>query len=198
MKIVFASNNPGKIHELQALVKNLNLKIIPQSELNVTAIEETGLTFVENALLKARHACRETGLPAIADDSGLEVAALNGAPGIYSARYAGPNATAKNNIEKLLSILKNIPEERRQANFHCSLVYLSHTTDPTPLICEGTWHGRILNMPQGNHGFGYDPIFYVPDQHCSAAELDLEVKNRFSHRGQALRMLVEKLPGKMS
>lgn len=179
-------------------MKNLNLKIIPQSELNVTAIEETGLTFVENALLKARHACRETGLPAIADDSGLEVAALNGAPGIYSARYAGPNATAKNNIEKLLSILKNIPEERRQANFHCSLVYLSHTTDPTPLICEGTWHGRILNMPQGNHGFGYDPIFYVPDQHCSAAELDLEVKNRFSHRGQALRMLVEKLPGKMS
>jgi len=196
MKIVFASNNRGKIAELQAMGNEFNWKIIPQADLGVNDIAETGLTFVENAILKARHACTATGLPAIADDSGLEVDSLQGAPGIYSARYAGEKATAKENIEKLLTSLQTIPDPLRQANFHCSLVFLRHTKDPTPLICEGKWYGSILTQPRGEHGFGYDPIFYDPRYQCSAAELPLNIKNQISHRGQALAILAKKLTEK--
>lgn len=197
MKIVFASHNAGKIHELQALLNEFNLNVIPQNELNVSEVPETGLTFVENALIKARHACQVTGLPAMADDSGLEVDALHGKPGIYSARYAGEKANATDNIQKLLQELTNVPADRRQARFHCVLVYLNHAEDPTPLICHGVWQGMILDTPTGSKGFGYDPVFFDPEQKSSAAELPLEIKNRISHRGKALRMLMEKLPEKI-
>lgn len=198
MKVILASNNPGKIRELQALLEGFHLNIVPQSELGVADIPETGLTFVENALIKARHACRVTGLPAIADDSGLEVIALHGAPGIYSARYAGEAAVAQDNIKKLLTELSSVPEENRIAFFHCVLVYLAHATDPTPLICHGSWQGVILKEPQGKNGFGYDPIFFDPKLHQSAAELPLEIKNKISHRGKALQLLLTQLPEKIS
>lgn len=198
MKVIFASNNVGKILELQALVQDLSIEIIPQSSFDVPEIKETGLSFVENAIAKARHASQLTGLPAIADDSGLEVYALEGKPGIYSARYAGVNASAMENITKLLEKLKNIPDQKRAARFYCSLVYLSNAEDPTPLICEGTWNGFILKKPSGQYGFGYDPIFYVTSEKCSAAELDLAKKNSLSHRGKALRLLIEKLPEKIN
>jgi XTP/dITP diphosphohydrolase len=197
MKVVFASNNAGKIHEMQALLNNFHIELIPQTDLGVNDIEETGLSFVENALLKARHAATLTKLPAIADDSGLIVPALHGAPGIYSARYAGVNANAKNNIEKLLQALKNTPDEKRNAAFHCTLVYMDHAEDPTPLICEGNWHGRILTSAAGENGFGYDPVFFDEQEACSAAQLPLEKKNRISHRGQALQLLIQKLPEKL-
>jgi XTP/dITP diphosphohydrolase len=193
MNVVFASQNPGKILELQHLLFAFNLKIIPQDELSVTDVEETASTFVENALIKARNACLHSNLPAIADDSGLVVPALHGAPGIYSARYAGKQGDAKANIEKLLVDMKDIPEEQRQAHFHCSLVYLAHAEDPAPIICEGIWQGTILQTPSGNKGFGYDPIFYIPEQQCTAAEMTMDQKNILSHRGQALRELVNKL-----
>ncbi|OGT45954.1 MAG: non-canonical purine NTP pyrophosphatase, RdgB/HAM1 family [Gammaproteobacteria bacterium RIFCSPHIGHO2_12_FULL_41_20] len=196
MKIVLASNNSGKICELQAATKKFNFTVIPQSELHVTDILENGLTFVENALIKARHACRHTGLPVIADDSGLVVSALHGKPGIYSARYAGPQADAAANIQKLLAELKNIPEMHRQAYFFCALVFMSHAEDPAPLISQGTWQGTILNEPTGKAGFGYDPIFYVPTEQCSAAELSIEKKNHLSHRGQAIRALLTQIPDK--
>jgi len=166
----------------------------PQGEFGVTDAEETGLTFVENAILKARHASSHTGLPAIADDSGLEVDALNGAPGIYSARYAGSGASDQANLEKLLAALQDVPEAQRSARFQCLLVYLRHAGDPTPLICQGTWEGRILFTPRGEYGFGYDPVFHVPTHDCSSAELAPELKNSLSHRGQALRKLVAALP----
>lgn len=197
MKILFASNNAGKIRELQALLTEFNFNIVPQNELGVTDITETGLTFVENALLKARHACQITGLPAIADDSGLEVVALQGAPGIYSARYAGENATSQDNIKKLLHNLRSVPQEKRIARFHCMLVYLAHANDPTPLICHGTWEGFILNEPRGTNGFGYDPVFFDTKHNCSAAELPMDVKNKISHRGHALRSLLQQLPDKL-
>lgn len=195
MKVVFASNNPGKVLELQALFNeaHLNWDVIPQSKFNVSDIAETGLTFVENALLKARHASRHTGLPAIADDSGLEVIALKGAPGIYSARYAGNNATANDNMAKLLDKLHSIPKENRQAAFQCALVYLRHPEDPTPIICQGTWHGFILDNPRGQDGFGYDPLFFDPKENCTAAELSLDIKNKISHRGKAFHALLEKI-----
>jgi XTP/dITP diphosphohydrolase len=155
--------------------------------------EETGLTFVENALLKARNAAAHTGLAAIADDSGIEVDALHGAPGIYSARYAGAGASDQANLEKLLAVLRDVPEAARTARFQCLLVYLRHADDPTPLICQGTWEGRILDAPRGENGFGYDPVFYVPTHDCTSAELPPEVKNALSHRGQALRKLVAAL-----
>ena len=173
-----------------------HLTLIPQVD-SFSDIPETGLTFVENAILKARHACRETGLPAIADDSGLEVAALKGAPGIYSARYAGPKANSEDNIQKLLHELDLVPYDQRSASFHCVLVYLAHAEDPTPLICQGTWPGVILTMPQGAEGFGYDPVFFDPNLKCSAAELPQEMKNKVSHRGKALRLLIEQLPEKL-
>lgn len=192
--IVLASSNPGKVREINQLLAGLELQVRPQGEFGVTDAEETGLTFVENAILKARHASSHTGLPAIADDSGLEVDALNGAPGIYSARYAGSGASDQANLEKLLAALQDVPEAQRSARFQCLLVYLRHAGDPTPLICQGTWEGRILFTPRGEYGFGYDPVFHVPTHDCSSAELAPELKNSLSHRGQALRKLVAALP----
>lgn len=192
-RIVLASGNPGKVREFNQLLGGIDIEVMPQSGYGVPEAEETGLTFVENALLKARNAARHTNLPALADDSGLEVDALNGAPGIYSARYAGKGAGDEQNLRKLLADLQGLAEEQRAARFQCVLVYLRHEFDPTPLICQGTWEGRILAAPQGKNGFGYDPVFYVPTHRCSSAELPAEVKNTLSHRGQALRALLAAL-----
>lgn len=189
LRVVLASGNAGKLKELGEILQLSNVELVPQSAFDVSDVEETGLSFVENALIKARHACRETGLPAIADDSGIEVDALNGEPGIYSARYAGVSgdrADAANN-ENLLSELEQVAEEDRTARFQCVIVYLKHEKDPMPLICQGTWEGRILFEESGNNGFGYDPLFYVPTHDCASAELPADVKNSLSHRGQALR-----------
>lgn len=191
--IVLASNNAGKVREIGELLAGQHLEVLPQSSFGTVEIEETGLTFVENAILKARNAAQHAGLPAIADDSGLEVDALNGAPGIYSARYAGEGATDADNNKKMLDALSGLPEEQRSARFQCLMVYMRHPEDPTPIICQGTWEGIILTEPQGDNGFGYDPLFYVPDQGCSSAQLPAETKNRLSHRGQALRMLLQAL-----
>jgi XTP/dITP diphosphohydrolase len=191
--IVLASSNPGKVREINQLLAGMDLRVRPQSDFGVADAEETGLTFVENAILKARNAAAHTGLAAIADDSGLEVDALNGAPGIYSARYAGSGASDADNLQKLLVELHEVPEARRTARFQCLMVYLRHQSDPTPLICQGTWEGRILFEPRGEHGFGYDPVFYGPTHDCASAELAPEVKNALSHRGQALRKLVAAL-----
>ena len=196
--ILLASNNAGKVRELAQLLADSPLQISAQREYGVPEVEETGLSFVENAILKARHAAQHSGLPALADDSGLEVDALHGAPGIYSARYAGVGASDAANIEQLLADLTAVPEPERTARFQCVLVYLRHAADPTPLICQGTWEGRILYEPCGTNGFGYDPIFFVPTHGCSAAELDSETKNQLSHRGQALRRLRERLLGGLS
>ncbi len=192
-RIVLASNNPGKVREINQMLAGLYLAVVPQSDFEVTEAEETGLTFAENALLKARNAARFTGLPAIADDSGLEVDALHGAPGIYSARYAGQGAGDKANLLKLLDDIKNVPDDKRTARFQCVLVYLRHELDSTPIICQGTWEGRILHAPVGDNGFGYDPVFFVPTHNCSSAQLPPETKNALSHRGQALRKLVAAL-----
>ncbi len=192
-RIVLASSNPGKVREINELLSQMDISVIPQSEFNVEDAEETGLTFVENALLKARNAAAHTGLPAIADDSGIEVDYLNGAPGIYSARYANEGAGDQANLEKLLNDLQDVPEARRTARFQCLMVYLRHARDPTPIICQGTWEGRILTAARGDNGFGYDPVFYVPTHHCSSAELAPEIKNALSHRGQALQKLVAAL-----
>ncbi len=194
-KIVLATGNTGKVREINQLLAGLDLHVEPQSQFGVIEAEETGLTFVENAILKARNAAQHTGLPAIADDSGLEVDALNGAPGIYSSRYAGPAANDRDNVNKLLTDLADVPEPRRGARFQCVMVYLRHAADPTPLICLGTWEGRILFSPRGENGFGYDPVFYVPTHDCSSAELTPDIKNSLSHRGQALRKLIEALRG---
>ncbi len=191
--VVLASSNPGKLREINQLLADLDLNVVPQSDFNVPEAEETGLSFVENAILKARNAARHTGHAAIADDSGIEVDALNGAPGIYSARYAGPGASDADNLQKLLADLTGVPEQNRAARFQCLMVYLRHAADPTPIICQGTWEGRILLTPAGQGGFGYDPVFFVPTHGCSSAELPAEVKNRLSHRGQALHNLVAAL-----
>jgi len=191
--VVLASSNPGKLREINQMLSGLKLIVVPQSDYNVPDAEETGLSFVENALLKARNATRHTGLPAIADDSGIEVDYLDGAPGIYSARYAGPDASDEQNLQKLLVNLEGIPESQRTARFQCLMVYLRHEFDPTPVICQGTWEGRILLEPRGENGFGYDPVFFVPTHKCSSAELPAEVKNKLSHRGQALKALVSSL-----
>ena len=192
-EIVLASSNPGKVREINQLLAMLDLHVQPQSEFGVVDIEETGLSFVENAILKARHAAQHTGLPAIADDSGIEVDALNGAPGIYSARFAGEHASDQANLEKLLAELDGLPEAQRSARFQCLMVFMRHANDPTPLICQGTWEGRILTAARGENGFGYDPVFYVPTHDCSSAELPAEVKNALSHRGQALHKLLASL-----
>jgi XTP/dITP diphosphohydrolase len=189
-EIILASSNQGKVREINQLLAGLDLHVQPQTDFGVPDTEETGLTFVENAILKARNAAQHTGLPAIADDSGIEVDAINGAPGIYSARYAGIGASDQANLEKLLTELGDLPEEKRTARFQCLMVYMRHDCDPTPLICQGTWEGRILFKPQGENGFGYDPVFYVPTHDCSSAELTADVKNSLSHRGQALRKLL--------
>ena len=192
-QLILASSNPGKLLEITELTQGLNLRILPQSGFNIADAEENGLTFVENAILKARNAAHYSGLPALADDSGLEVDALNGAPGIYSSRYAGTGASDMDNVEKLLADLTAVPEYRRTARFQCVMVYMAHEFDPTPVICQGTWEGSILFAPRGMNGFGYDPVFYVPTHHCSSAELPAEVKNLLSHRGQALRKMTERL-----
>ena len=192
-KIVLASNNAGKVREFNQLLTEQQIQVVPQREFGVQEIEETGLTFVENAILKARNASRHSGLPAIADDSGIEVDALHGAPGIYSARFAGIGCSDRDNNRKLLQELLGVPEVKRGARFQCLMVYLRHTDDPTPIICQGTWEGRILLQPQGENGFGYDPLFFVPGENCSSAQLDPERKNRLSHRGQALRKLLAAL-----
>lgn len=192
-RVVLASGNLGKIREIDALLADLEIDIVPQSDFNFSEVDETGLTFVENAIIKARHAALLTGLPAIADDSGLEVDALNGAPGIYSSRFAGADATDHDNLEKLLLDLKGIPATARNARFQCTIVYMAHAADPTPLICQGHWEGRILSSAHGTHGFGYDPIFYVPTHDCTSAELPPEEKNRLSHRGEALKKLLAAL-----
>ncbi len=192
-KIVLASNNKGKVREINQILAELDISVLPQSDFNVEEVEETGLTFVENAILKARNAAEQSGLPAIADDSGIEVDALNGEPGIYSARYAGVGASDEDNLQKLLQALQDVPEEKRTARFQCLMVYMRHAKDPTPIICQGVWEGIITREPQGDNGFGYDPVFYVPDHNCTSAQLPAEVKNQLSHRGQALRLLVKQL-----
>ncbi|MBN8241157.1 RdgB/HAM1 family non-canonical purine NTP pyrophosphatase [Marinobacter hydrocarbonoclasticus] len=192
-KLVIASNNKGKIAELTDLLAPLGLQPVAQGELGVSEAEEPAVTFVENALIKARHAARATGLPALADDSGLAVDALDGRPGVRSARFAGEEATDNDNVEALLAALKDTPEAERSAQFHCVLVYLRHADDPTPIICHGRWPGRILAEPRGQGGFGYDPVFLVPEHGCSAAELTRGQKGRISHRGRALASLLDQL-----
>lgn len=191
--IVLASNNTGKVREINELLNGERIRVLPQSELGLPDVEETGLTFVENAILKARSAAENSGMAAIADDSGIEVDALRGAPGIYSARFAGPGASDEENLRKLLQALQGVPDDERSARFQCLMVYMRHGGDPTPLIFQGTWEGRILYASQGENGFGYDPVFFVPSEGCSAAQLPAAVKNRLSHRGQALRALVRRL-----
>jgi XTP/dITP diphosphohydrolase len=191
-RVVLASSNKGKLREFSELLADRGMAVVPQSDFAVPDADETGLTFVENAILKARNAAAHTDLPAIADDSGLEVDFLNGAPGIYSARYAGEGGSAANNA-KLLHALSGVEEEQRGARFQCLLVYLRHADDPTPIICQGTWEGRILTSVRGEEGFGYDPLFFVPEEGCTAAELPAERKNELSHRGQALRRLLAAL-----
>ncbi|MCP4008758.1 MAG: RdgB/HAM1 family non-canonical purine NTP pyrophosphatase [Proteobacteria bacterium] len=194
-KVVLATGNPGKLREIRAMLKHMPWEILPQSEFDCPDAIEDGLSFVENAIKKARHACAFTGLASIADDSGLEVDALLGAPGIYSARYAGDGASDEDNLQKLLVAMKDVPEENRTARFRCVMVYMRHLNDPSPLICDGSWEGRIASRKQGENGFGYDPVFYVPTHDCSSAQLSPEQKNALSHRGQALRALAEKLSG---
>lgn len=193
-QVVIASGNPGKLRELRELLSELPLELLPQSDFGVSGAEETGLSFAENAILKARHACHETGLPTIADDSGLAVDALRGAPGIYSARYSGEDNDDANN-RLLLENLKNIPEIQRTARFHCALVYMRYPEDPCPIICQSSWEGQILFEPRGDNGFGYDPLFYLPLSGCSSAELPPEQKNRISHRGRAMQKLLRELTG---
>jgi len=192
-KVVLATGNPGKVRELASLLADFGLDVVAQTELGVDSAEETGLTFIENAILKARHAAQITGLPAIADDSGLAVDALGGAPGIYSARYAGVDASDQQNLDKLLVALKDVPAGQRAAQFHCVLVYMRHAEDPTPLVFHGTWAGEVTFESAGGGGFGYDPIFYVPELGCTAAELSREKKSAISHRGQALKLMLEAL-----
>lgn len=196
-QLVIASNNKGKISEFAHLLAPLNLVPVPQGDLGVSEAEEPAVTFVENAILKARHAARETGLPALADDSGLSVDALSGAPGVRSARFAGPGASDSDNLNALLEAMAQVPDNQRGAQFHCVLVYLRHADDPTPIICHGRWPGSILRAPQGNGGFGYDPVFLCPEKNCSAAELSRDEKNQLSHRGRALALLIEQFRGEI-
>ena len=202
-KIVLASGNAGKLREFQQLLSGCGFEIVPQSDFNLSNAEETGFTFVENAIIKARHACAHTGLPAIADDSGIAVDALNGRPGIYSARYSGEGefyegafyegTTDENNNKKLLEELKNVPNEKRTARYHAVLAFMRHAEDPTPILCHGIWEGIILREPRGENGFGYDPLFFVPTHNCSSAELEKSEKNRISHRGKAMKELLDKI-----
>jgi XTP/dITP diphosphohydrolase len=192
-KIVLASGNKGKVREFNEMLGGLQFEVVPQGEFAVPEIEETGLSFVENAILKARNAAMHTGLPALADDSGLEVDALQGAPGIYSARYSGPESTDAKNVDKLLEALAHVPEAERTARFQCIIVYMRHPSDPTPIIAQGSWEGRIALARSGSGGFGYDPVFHVPELGRSVAELNADEKNSRSHRGQALRRLLDSL-----
>lgn len=192
-KIVLASGNSGKLREIQAVLNQQRYQLIKQSEFNVPDVAETGTTFVENAIIKARHAAKHTDLPALADDSGIEVDALQGAPGVYSARYAGTHGKDDANNAKLLQELKEVEDAQRTARFQCVIVYMRHAQDPMPLICEGTWEGKILHELKGPNGFGYDPLFFVPTHGCSSAELEPAEKNKISHRAQALQKLISVL-----
>jgi XTP/dITP diphosphohydrolase len=191
LTVVLASGNPGKLRELGEVLAPLGVCLHPQSRYDVPDVEETGLSFVENAIIKARAAAQHTGLPAIADDSGLEVDALNGAPGIYSARYSGQGDAGNN--ARLLRELGDTPHEQRTARFQCVLVYMRHALDPTPLVCQASWEGFVLFEPAGEQGFGYDPVFYVPEHRCSSAQLSPAIKNRISHRARASALLFNAL-----
>jgi XTP/dITP diphosphohydrolase len=193
MRVVVATGNPGKLQELRAMLEPLAIEVVPLSQFTRTAVPETGLTFVENAIIKARHAAQLAKLPAIADDSGLEVDALQGAPGIYSARYAGEHASDEDNLRKLLAALSGRKAAERTARYCCALVYMRWEHDPFPLISQASWEGRIGELPRGSGGFGYDPIFELPQRAITVAELPAEEKNQLSHRGQALRGLVAQL-----
>jgi XTP/dITP diphosphohydrolase len=193
LRIVLASGNAGKCREFQQVLQPARIELTLQKSLGINDADETGLTFVENAIIKARHAAQLSGLPALADDSGLEVDALRGAPGIYSARFSGSDATDARNNEKLLQMLKDVPMSQRGARFQCVLVLMRHAADPTPLICQGSWGGRILEAPRGENGFGYDPLFFVDALDSTSAQLTPEIKNRVSHRGQALALLLQAL-----
>jgi non-canonical purine NTP pyrophosphatase (RdgB/HAM1 family) len=188
--IILASNNPGKAKEINALLDGSTFNVISQSEFNVEEVEETGLTFIENALIKARNAARYTDHPVIADDSGIEIFALNGKPGIYSARYAGKDASDEDNLNKLIEDIKPLKQEDRKARFVCVMVFLKHAEYSTPIIAQGIWNGSVITEPRGENGFGYDPMFYVPTHECTSAELSAEIKNKLSHRGQALQQLL--------
>ncbi len=192
-KFVIASSNLGKLREIGNMVAPLNICVQAQSNFAVPDVAETGTTFVENAIIKARHACAYTQLPCLADDSGLVVDALAGAPGIYSSRFAGSKATDAENIKKLLHMMQTIPDEQRSARFVCVMVLLKHAQDPLPIICQATWEGKITHSPHGDNGFGYDPIFYVPEKQCTSAELLATVKNSISHRAKALDLLLTEL-----
>ena len=193
MRVVLATNNAGKLRELQAMLQPLGFTVLPKAQFTADEVVENGDSFVANALLKARQAAYVSGLPAIADDSGIEVDALAGAPGIYSARYAGESATDAENLHKLLVELEAVPDGQRTARYRCALVYVARADDVAPLICEASWEGRITREPYGTGGFGYDPIFWLPEYGCTAAEIPAEVKNAISHRGQALRLLLNSL-----
>ncbi|KHT64503.1 nucleoside-triphosphate diphosphatase [Photobacterium gaetbulicola] len=188
-KLVLATGNQGKVKEMASLLADFGFDVVAQSDYNVSSVAETGTTFIENAIIKARHAAKETGLPAIADDSGLEVDYLKGAPGIYSARFAGEDASDEENLQKLLKEMEGVAEEQRTARFHCVLVMMRHENDPTPLVCHGSWEGKILTEAHGENGFGYDPVFWVPEDQCSSAELEPARKKQLSHRGKALAKL---------
>jgi XTP/dITP diphosphohydrolase len=191
--IVLASGNQGKLKELQHILAPVNIRVVLQQQLDVPEAEETGLSFVENAIIKARNACLHTQLPALADDSGLEVDALQGQPGIFSARYSGSEATDQSNNKKLLAALQDVEDARRGARFRCVLAFMRHAEDPCPIILQGSWEGRILRQAQGSNGFGYDPIFLVAEQQCSAAELSPQLKSQLSHRARAMAGLLSKL-----
>ena len=194
-KIVLASGNLDKIREINVLLSNTSYEIIPQSKFDVIEADETGVTFLENALIKARNAAKHTEHPVIADDSGLEVDALDGEPGIFSARYAGPNASDKDNLNKLIKNIKRLDPKYCRARFICSMVFLKNLNEKDPINVEGVWEGRVITNPRGKNGFGYDPIFYIPSLGCTSAELSDEKKNKLSHRGKALRLLIEKITG---
>jgi XTP/dITP diphosphohydrolase len=189
-KVVLASGNAGKLKEFQQLLSGLGFEVLPMSDFTDESPEETGLSFVENAIIKARFASQHSGLPALADDSGLEVDALRGQPGIYSSRFAGPGASDADNNQKLLNSLEGLTTEERTARFQCALVFMDHAEDPTPLITQGSWEGHILHSLSGAGGFGYDPLFYVPEKDCASAELTKEQKNALSHRGKAVEKML--------
>lgn len=193
-KIVLASSNQGKMKEIRELLQEFPIELISQAEFNIPDADETGTTFFENAIIKARQAAKLSGLPALADDSGLVVDALGGMPGVYSARYAGPNASNEQRIQKLLLALADVHGKQRHASFHCVIAFLRHSDDPAPILAHGQWCGEILKQPRGDKGFGYDPVFYVPSHQCSAAELDPQLKNKISHRGRALEKFTAQFP----
>jgi len=192
-KMILASGNAGKVREINHLLASHDTEVIPQTEYDVSEAIEDGLSFVENAIIKARHAAKHTGLPAIADDSGIEVDALNHRPGIYSARYAGEGANDQNNNARMLEELQGVAEADRTARYQCVMVFMRDADDPMPIIAQGNLEGRILTAPQGEGGFGYDPLFWLEEKNCAAAELSLEEKNKISHRARALNELVKKM-----